>query len=71
MNTRISISLGTRALPAVKDAIEHAQQNPTHNPIVFASVVEDEPRLRWICHGSVATQTSESPFNICAKGGEW
>jgi hypothetical protein len=53
----VSVSLGVRALPEVKQAIEHAAAHPDHDPVVFLSVTDDEygQRVRWDCQTCEAT----------------
>lgn len=72
--TRLSISLGTGALPAVAEALEHARANPTHDPVLFAEVRTElmrptEQRVWWRCNGE-RDRTSLDPVDICARGGD-
>lgn len=47
---QVSVSLGTRALPDVKAAVDHATQNKDHDPIVFLILTDQgQQQTRWYC----------------------
>lgn len=56
---QLSVSLGTHALSGVREAIEHAVDFPTHDPVVYLAVYdegdvgwdrgEEAQRVRWRC----------------------
>jgi hypothetical protein len=46
------VSLGTRALQPVQDAVAHAVANPGHDPVIFLVVPgegDEEQHARWEC----------------------
>lgn len=49
--SHVSVSLGSRALPAVAEAVEHAHAFPEHDPVVSLYVSEDrrEQEVHWRC----------------------
>lgn len=68
--TRISVSVGAHALPALADALAHAQENPTHDPVVFFEVDPRSQKTWWRCMGARNT-FSENPMHLCAHGGDF
>lgn len=48
--TRFSISVGAQAYPQVKEAIEHAEQNPTHDPFVVCYLDNEGQHVSWTCY---------------------
>lgn len=66
---RISISLGKSAMPVVADALQHARDNPEHDPIAFFELVDGTPKNWWVCSGP--PPRTEDPHKLCAHGGDF
>jgi hypothetical protein len=47
---RVSVSLGTGAIPVVKEALAHARNFPDHDPIVVLQVTNEGQLCSWGCN---------------------
>lgn len=47
----ISVSVGNKALPPIKEALEHAKANPDHDPYIICKVDDYNPpqSAEWRC----------------------
>lgn len=51
--SRFSISVGTKAYPEVKEAIDHGSMYPTHDPFVVCYADTEGQHVNWMCHECV------------------
>jgi hypothetical protein len=58
---RLSVSLGAGAVPAVREALDHAAANPTHNPVLTVAVIESGQHVSWRCGGDWGSTTVDIP----------